>query len=119
MARASRTPIPAKTLHSVNLRDQRKCQYPLIRAEKTHTNADEKVTEKPRSLGIPAPLCGQTRFLEIRHLVPLSEGGSHTVQNLITLCSHHHEWIHSRIVRQPDKSRTGGGLENMAPGQHE
>jgi hypothetical protein len=41
------------------------------------------------------------------------------VENLITLCSHHHEWIHSRKVRQPDRSRTGGGLENMAARQHE
>ncbi len=68
-----REPIPATLLHQVNLRDERRCQF---------TNArDEK--------------CAQTRWIEIHHKNPVSRGGRNALENLTTLCSAHHDWIHS------------------------
>ena len=68
-----RTPIPMAILHQVNLRDQRRCM---------HVNDAGK-------------RCDQSRWIEIHHKKPVSEGGEHTLENLITLCSTHHHWVHS------------------------
>jgi hypothetical protein len=67
-----REPIQAHILHQVNLRDQRRC---------THTNSRGKK-------------CNQTRFIEIHHIQPVSQGGTHALENLMTLCSAHHGWVH-------------------------
>lgn len=68
----ARTPIQATTLHQVNLRDQRRC---------THTNSNDI-------------RCNQTRWLEIHHIIPVSQGGTNELTNLITLCSAHHDFTH-------------------------
>ncbi|MBI2606081.1 MAG: HNH endonuclease [Deltaproteobacteria bacterium] len=67
-----REPIPANLLHQINLRDQRRCQFKAPGGEP----------------------CGQARWTEIHHLTPVSKGGSNTLENLRTLCSVHHKWIH-------------------------
>lgn len=65
--------IPAAILHAVRLRDQGKCAF----------------------LNAQGRTCGQTRWLEVHHRVPVSSGGTNSVDNLITLCSGHHRWVHS------------------------
>lgn len=40
------------------------------------------------------PLCKSKYFLQIHHLVPYSEGGLHTTQNLRLLCHAHHARTH-------------------------
>jgi hypothetical protein len=72
-----REPIPAALIHEVTLRDQAKCAFV--------------------SPGRHEP-CGQTRWLEIHHRIPVSQGGTNTLKNLITLCSAHHRWIHSQSL---------------------
>ncbi len=67
-----RVPIPAALLHSVNLRDQRRCTYQPPHGKR----------------------CNQSRWIEIHHIKPVSLGGKNTVENLTTLCSSHHKWIH-------------------------
>jgi 5-methylcytosine-specific restriction endonuclease McrA len=62
---SKRTPIPAKVAHAVRLRDHGKCRF-----------------------------CGSDRYLELHHIVPVSQGGENTVENLITVCSAHHKFIH-------------------------
>ena len=69
-----RTPISTGVLHQVNLRDQRRC---------TQQN-DQGVR------------CNQSRFIEVHHQIPVSGGGQNTVDNLITLCSAHHQYIHRK-----------------------
>ena len=32
--------------------------------------------------------------LHVHHVLPRSRGGSHDVENLVLLCSWHHEWAH-------------------------
>lgn len=69
---AKREPIPAPTLHQVNLRDERCCTF---------------INEKNVR-------CAQSRWIEIHHKIPVSVGGKNELNNLITLCSDHHEWTH-------------------------
>jgi hypothetical protein len=67
-----RQPIPAKELHRVNFRDRRKCTHPLPDGSR----------------------CNQSRWIEIHHVIPVSQGGGNTAENLTTLCSVHHRLRH-------------------------
>lgn len=40
------------------------------------------------------PRCRSARFIEIHHIVPRSEGGSHDATNLTSLCDGHHKALH-------------------------
>ncbi len=40
------------------------------------------------------PACGATRFLEVHHVVARGEGGSNSLENLVTLCSRCHRHRH-------------------------
>ena len=64
--------IPAAVQHQVLVRDQNQC---------THRNHE----------GIRCP---NTRWLEVHHIHGFAEGGSHSLENLATLCSNHHRQIH-------------------------
>lgn len=66
--------IPAKILHRVALRDQRQCAFVSPKGQR----------------------CKQRRWLQVHHLIPVAEGGSNDLENLLTLCSAHHAWIHAR-----------------------
>jgi hypothetical protein len=76
--RKARPRVPASLLHQVNFRDQRRCQ---------HTLPDGK-------------RCNQSRWVEVHHLKPVSQGGKNTLENLTTLCWAHHRYAH----RSPDPS---------------
>jgi hypothetical protein len=66
-----RVPLPAALKHQVNLRDERRCTY---------------VNQGKR--------CNQSRWIEIHHIQPVSQGGPNTLENLTTLCSSHHDLQH-------------------------
>jgi len=54
------------------------------------------------------PGCRNRRHVEVHHLRPRAEGGSHEPENLVTLCSCHHDMVHKggvRLAREP-----GGAL---------
>jgi 5-methylcytosine-specific restriction endonuclease McrA len=40
------------------------------------------------------PRCRSARFIEVHHIVPRSEGGSHDASNLTSLCDGHHVALH-------------------------
>jgi len=67
-----REPIPAALLHQVSSRDCRRCTASLPDGSR----------------------CNQSRWIEIHHRVPVSEGGENTLENLTTLCSAHHRLWH-------------------------
>jgi hypothetical protein len=71
---STRTPIPAAIRHQVSLRDEGRC---------AHTDPQGK-------------RCNQSRWVEIHHKTPVSQGGTHALTNLITLCSTHHDYWHER-----------------------
>lgn len=65
--------IPAQVKHAVNHRDQGQCVY---------------VDAKGRR-------CPNRRWVELHHKQPYSQGGSHTTDNLVTLCRNHHSLKHA------------------------
>lgn len=67
-ATSKRVALPAKVKHAVILRDRGRC---------TFVDANSGVT------------CGEKKFLEFDHIVPVSHGGQGTVNNLRLLCRTH------------------------------
>jgi 5-methylcytosine-specific restriction endonuclease McrA len=57
----------------VDLRDRRQCTYQKQNGER----------------------CEERRWLDVHHVIPKSNGGSNSLDNLTTLCSGHHRLIHS------------------------
>jgi hypothetical protein len=45
------------------------------------------------------PGCRNRRHVEVHHLHPRAEGGGHEPENLVTLCSCHHDMVHKGVVR--------------------
>ncbi|HEU4576699.1 MAG TPA: HNH endonuclease signature motif containing protein [Polyangiaceae bacterium] len=43
--------------------------------------------------------CRNATFLDLHHIQPRSEGGSHSADNLVTLCSAHHRALHRGELR--------------------
>jgi 5-methylcytosine-specific restriction endonuclease McrA len=43
-----------------------------------------------------APGCGNRKFLEVHHVIPREQGGPHAADNLVTLCSRCHKFLHER-----------------------
>ncbi len=68
---------PAEIEHAVNLRDQNQCAY--IDARGNH--------------------CESKRWLHKHHVHHFADGGSHSAENLETLCSAHHKIRHMRKER--------------------
>jgi 5-methylcytosine-specific restriction endonuclease McrA len=67
-----RTPIPSAVKHQVVLRDQGQCTHQIPEGKR----------------------CDDKRWVEIHHRVPVSGGGKHTLENLVSLCSNHHKLQH-------------------------
>lgn len=62
--------------------------------------------------------CTQRAFLEIHHVVPLADGGKTTLDNLITVCSGHHSYLHrKKLPLHPTYlSRTGKPAAHVCRG---
>ncbi len=60
--------LPAHTKHKVFLRDRGRCTFKN---------------------------CGSDRFIQIHHRKPVSQGGTHELTNLMTLCHAHHRMLHA------------------------
>ncbi len=67
-----RLPIPRKVIHGVHLRDQKRCRH--------HYPSGER--------------CKSTRWLHLHHKKPVSVGGEHSLENIVTLCPAHHDLAH-------------------------
>jgi predicted restriction endonuclease len=65
-----RKPIPTDLKHRVYLRDQGQCQK------------DD---------------CHDSRWIDIHHIKPVSQGGLNILENLITLCKAHHHLEHAGL----------------------
>ena len=65
--RRNKRSIPLPIKHEVHKRDRGQCQFKD---------------------------CKETKWTEIHHVLPFSKGGTHSLGNLITLCSGHHSLMH-------------------------
>lgn len=74
-SKLKRTTPPAHIVHQLNLRDQRRCAY--VRSDGSR--------------------CGETRWIQVHHLKEVSQGGTHALENLTTLCSTHHKLVHGTL----------------------
>ena len=70
--RPGRVPVTASQKHLVFQRDQGQC---------CHRDSNGKI-------------CGRSRWIEIHHIRPVELGGLNDIDNLITLCSLHHDLVH-------------------------
>lgn len=68
------TTIPAAVLHQVHKRDRGCCQARMPNGA----------------------ICGSEDWTQTHHLHELANGGEHTLDNLVTLCSSHHRMWHRR-----------------------
>ena len=71
--KSTRIPIPSALKHQIVLRDQTQCTHRDLATQKR---------------------CFRRRWLDIHHVVPVSEGGKNELSNLTTLCSTHHRMKH-------------------------
>jgi hypothetical protein len=70
-----RTPIPAASKHTVDLRDEGRC---------THIGKDGK-------------RCNEDRWTHYHHIIRVADGGTNHPDNLTTLCSFHHDLVHQQV----------------------
>jgi len=82
--RPKRKPLTARELHTVNARDGRRCAF-------IDANGNR---------------CPNERWLHVHHIQNVARGGSNTPENLITLCSRHHQLVHqlSAWIKEPTRS---------------
>lgn len=71
ISKASRIPIPAAIRHYITLRDQNRCTYT-----------------------VKGSRCAHTKYLDIHHLEAVADGGTPRPENLVLLCSVHHQRLH-------------------------
>jgi len=83
-APGKRKPLTARELHTVNARDGRRCTF-------TDANGNR---------------CPNERWLHVHHVHSVARGGRNTPENLITLCSRHHQLVHqsSTWIKEPTRS---------------
>ncbi len=79
----NRNAIPPGLRQKVLVRDQHRCQ---------------------------AAGCGATRFLEVHHKTPRALGGDNRLENLTTLCSRCHRFVHRGLIEQRLDVRPGVAL---------
>lgn len=72
----SRIQLKACVLHTVNQRDRGCCQ-----------------TKLP-----DGSVCGHSHWIHFHHNVSIANGGTDSVENLVTLCSSHHQLWHKNSV---------------------
>ena len=71
--RTVRKPIPTEVKHRVLLRDQGQCTFHYATGER----------------------CAQKRWVDFHHILPKVGGGQDSLENLRTLCHHHHRAMHT------------------------
>jgi len=78
-----RKPIPAAIKTAVLQRDEGKCQW------KSPTTREK---------------CGSSYFIHLHHKIPVHLGGLNTIENIVVLCSSHHQFLHDvPMMKHPDR----------------
>lgn len=91
-AQPGRKPVPVSLKHEVVKRDGTQCTF---------------VSPDGRR-------CGQTRWLQHHHVQEVQNGGLNTLENLRTLCSAHHRFIHHSPSRLENRGEVFSKLGDFA-----
>ncbi len=67
---------------------------------------------RSRDRGCRFPGCDRTRFTHAHHIRHWADGGETSLNNLVTLCSHHHHMVHEGGY---DVRKVAGEIEFVAP----
>ena len=67
---------------------------------------------RSRDRGCRFPGCDRTRFTHAHHIRHWADGGETSLNNLVTLCSHHHQMVHEGGY---DVRKVAGEIEFVAP----
>jgi 5-methylcytosine-specific restriction endonuclease McrA len=69
---------------------------PTVRKARPKNEPSSETKSLVRSLdGNRCRFCGTNQRLHVHHIIYRSQGGTHEVENLITLCQEHHDTVHS------------------------
>ncbi|MCM2281438.1 MAG: HNH endonuclease [Bdellovibrionaceae bacterium] len=79
-----RRTLPDRVQHEVHRRDQGRCQFRLAN-------------------GV---ICGERRWVDLHHRVPVASGGEDSVENLVTICRGHHGAVHAGVRWSEDPRRS-------------
>ena len=89
-----RTPIRRHTrLRAVSSKQQTK-NTEWVQAREAALDRDQRWPVCPR-YDLPGE-CGGG--LHVHHLRRRSQGGTHDLENLVTLCAWHHDWLHRNVA---------------------
>jgi len=73
---------------------QKPAYWNSFSCEKYPTNWNELRKQALERAGYRCEQCGRTGRLHVHHIIPVSEGGSHDLSNLMVLCPHCHSKMH-------------------------
>lgn len=94
------------TLKQTPLKPKRKLDAVWERARLGALARDEHRCQmfrhRPHEGKEPGPCWGP---LHVHHIFPRGRGGKHGLDNLVTLCTKHHTWVH--VVNRPEAKRLG------------
>jgi 5-methylcytosine-specific restriction endonuclease McrA len=90
----------------------------VVTDERGRTRSAIKPTTREKVLardGHRCTGCGETRFLELHHVIPREQGGGNEPANLITLCSRCHRFAHQLHVQGATSAGTGARSARAHP----
>jgi len=100
-------PEPARPTPSIPHVGANEASAPQARATQTIPPAVRRAVMRRDHQRCSVPGCANHRFLDVHHLDPLAEGGSHDPHRLASLCGAHHRAVHAGTLLI-DGTATGG-----------
>jgi len=84
--------LPARVVRKAKIENSHPTRMPLTAAEKhaVYFKDHGRCTHVDKN----GRRCNQDRWLDIHHIIPVSQGGTNQPENLTLLCSFHHDLVH-------------------------
>lgn len=58
-------------------------------------------------------VCGFSDIVQVHHVIPLSEGGAHSEENVVVLCPNHHRMVHSKKLHAKVQLQKKGAFRSV------
>lgn len=85
-------------------------EYYRLASRKQHSGITKEVFQQ---LSKKCLLCGFDKIIDVHHLIAKSQGGTHTIDNLVVLCPNHHKMIHHADFSEEIKVQVTQKLKEM------